>query len=386
MTTREIVERCERLYMDMDFEAVREWKERTGGMAIGFMPIYVPREVIRAAGALPVGIMGGGDNIEIIRGDAYYQSYICHIPRSTIELGLSGRLDVLDGMLFPAICDVIRNLSGMWQLMFEGKFVRYVDLPQNFAPDRGGAFYRAELQRLADDLGRRTGVEVTREALNDAIERYNENARAVRELYALRADEPHRVPSAELYLVLRAGNVLDVDEHTKLVRDYIEAARTEDRPERDNIRVIVTGVFCEQPSLGLIRALEQSGCYIVDDDWVLVNRYIDGDIAVGDDPIGAIVEAYLERGVATSSRYIGDDEKGRHLVERVRAMRADGVIFASPSFCDPALLERPMLEAALDREGIPHSAFKYAENSGQFHAIKEQTGTFADSIKLWGVA
>ena len=81
------------------------------------MPVYVPREIIHAAGMLPVGILGGGDQLEVIQGDAFYHSYICRIPRSTIELGLTGRLDVLDGMLFPSICDVIRNLSGMWQLM-----------------------------------------------------------------------------------------------------------------------------------------------------------------------------------------------------------------------------------------------------------------------------
>ena len=38
---------------------------------------------------LPAGLQR--DDLEIIKGDAYYQSYICHIPRSTIELGLSGR-------------------------------------------------------------------------------------------------------------------------------------------------------------------------------------------------------------------------------------------------------------------------------------------------------
>jgi benzoyl-CoA reductase subunit C len=66
----------------------------------------VPRELIHAAGMLPVGIFGGGDRLEIIRGDAYFQSYICPIPRSTIELAVSGRLDGLDGTLFPSICDV----------------------------------------------------------------------------------------------------------------------------------------------------------------------------------------------------------------------------------------------------------------------------------------
>ena len=118
-----IVERADALYRDYRLEAVRAWKARTGGLAIGYMPIYIPRELLHAQGVLPVGLMGGRDDLEIIRGDAYYQSYICHIPRSTVELGLNGSLDPLDGMLFPAICDVIRNLSGMWQMLFPGKLV-----------------------------------------------------------------------------------------------------------------------------------------------------------------------------------------------------------------------------------------------------------------------
>jgi len=37
----------------------------------------------------------------------------------------------------------------------------------------------------------------------------------------------------------------------------------------------------------------------------------------------------------------------------------------------------------LTEAGIPHVNFKYAENSGQMQPIREQAGTFADSIKLW---
>ena len=44
------------------------------------------------------------------------------------------------------------------------------------------------------------------------------------------------------------------------------------------------------------------------------------------------------------------------------------------------------LTQALDRAGIPWTAFKYAENLGQFQVIREQAGTFADSIKLWSEA
>jgi len=41
------------------------------------------------------------------------------------------------------------------------------------------------------------------------------------------------------------------------------------------------------------------------------------------------------------------------------------------------------LQEALNRVDIPFTAFKYAENTGQLQAIREQAGTFADSIKLW---
>jgi benzoyl-CoA reductase subunit C len=386
MHVDEIVQQCETLYNDLDHKCVDEWRQETGGRAVGFMPVYVPREIIHAAGMLPVGVMGGGDGIEIIRGDAYYQSYICHIPRSTIEMALTGRLDCLDGMLFPAICDVIRNLSGMWKLMFEDKYARYVDFPQNFAGAIGGEFYMTELRSLASDMTAISGIEITDERLRDSIKLYNENRHAIDALYELRSTSPHVVPTIELYLLMRASNLLPVDAHTAMVREYIDAAKDREAAQMDNIRVIVTGVFCEQPSLGLVRALEQSGCYIVDDDWLLGARYIRGDVSTEGDPMQALCDAYLERGVATSSRYIDKDEKGRDLIDRVRNLRAEGVVFASPSFCDPALLERPMLQAALAREGIPYTAFKFAENSGQYQAIKEQTGTFSDSIKLWGTA
>ena len=102
MNLKEIIARCEHLFEDLQFSAVKEWKAAVPGRkAIGYMPIYVPRELVHAAGMLPVGIFGGGDQLEVIQGDAYYQSYICRIPRSTLELGLTGRLDCLDGMLFP---------------------------------------------------------------------------------------------------------------------------------------------------------------------------------------------------------------------------------------------------------------------------------------------
>jgi benzoyl-CoA reductase subunit C len=382
-----IIGRCTELFEDLDFKAVKEWKAAVPGRkAIGYMPVYVPRELIHAAGMLPVGILGGGDALEVIQGDAYYQSYICRIPRSTIELGLTGRLDCMDGMLFPSICDVIRNLSGMWQILFPDKYVKYIDVPQNYIDSIGGNFYIQEMQTLREDLGKMRGSPITDAELNASIAVYNDNRAAIDELYKYRAAKPWQAPTSEVYLLLRAGMVLPPEEHTKLVREYLVATESVPRPKRDNARVVINGSFCEQPPLSLIKSIEMSGCYIVDDDFMLVTRWLLDEVPANGDPLDELSKAFLHRSATTAAKYdTTREEKGMFLLKQVKTRGAEGVIFAAPSFCDPALLERPMLQDVMAQHKVPYTAFKYAENTGQMAPIREQAGTFADSIKLWSV-
>jgi len=309
-----IVERCERLFEDLELTAVKEWKAAAPGRkAIGYMPVYVPRELVHAAGFLPVGILGGGDNLEVIQGDAYYQSYICRIPRSTLELGLTGRLDCLDGMMFPSICDVIRNLSGMWQILFPDKYVKYFDVPQNYVDSVGGNFYVHEMQALREDLGKMRGAAITDEEINASIRVYNDNRAAVRELYAYRAMKPWQAPTSEVYLLLRAGMVLPPEDHTALIREYLAETDKGPRPRRDNARVVMTGSFCEQPPLSLIKSVEMSGCYVVDDDFMLVTRWLLQEVPADGNPLEELSKAFLHQSAATRSeeRRVGKECRSR---------------------------------------------------------------------------
>ena len=95
------------------------------------------------------------------------------------------------------------------------------------------------------------------------------------------------------------------------------------------------------------------------------------------------MSAFLHDAPACPTRYIDEGENGRELVERIEASGAEGALFCAPSFCDPALLDQPMGTAAVTSAGIPWTMFKYSEDTGQFQVIREQAGTFADSIKLW---
>jgi len=275
----------------------------------------------------------------------------------------------------------------MWQILFKDKYVRYFDVPQNYEDAIGGRFYVQELGVLRDDLGRLRGAPITDAELNASIAVYNDNRAAVRDLYAYRAQKPWQAPTSEVYLLLRAGMVLPPEEHTQLVRDYLASIDEIPRPKRDNARVVINGTFCEQPPLALIKSIEMSGCYVVDDDFMLVTRWLLDDVPADGNPLEELSKAFLHRSASTAAKYdTTREEKGQFLLKQVKTRGAEGVVFAAPSFCDPALLERPMLQDVLAKHGVPYTAFKYAENTGQMAPIREQAGTFADSIKLWSAA
>ena len=70
-TRTAVVDWARGVYDDLDFTSVRTWlAAEPGRKAGGYLPVYAPREVLHAAGFLPVGIHGGGDRLEIIPNNA----------------------------------------------------------------------------------------------------------------------------------------------------------------------------------------------------------------------------------------------------------------------------------------------------------------------------
>ncbi|HXF05465.1 MAG TPA: 2-hydroxyacyl-CoA dehydratase [Blastocatellia bacterium] len=372
---------CAETISDLSFPTVRRWKEdHPGGKVIAYFPVYAPVELIDACGLLPVGLNGGGDRIDLHHADARFGSFICSIVKTTLEMGLTGLLQPFDGMLFSTICDSARNLCFVLKRNLPELYIDFVHLPHNPTTDAAIAFLAREYERLRENLERLSGQSASEDRLWRAIAAHNENRRLSRRLFDCRSESPHLIRAWEAYVVMRMGNVLPVEEHSALLRRVLEHLPCRQTKPRDSLRIIIEGSFCEQPPLDLIRLIEEAGCYIVDDDFLLGRRWFLDDVPTGDSPLRALAESYLNRSVASSVRH--DWRRPRHqaLVEKVRQRRADAVIFLIAKFCEPAYFDYVLYKRELDREGIPHLLLEFEEKMFTFERLRTEVETFVESL------
>jgi benzoyl-CoA reductase subunit C len=381
MTPDAAIARCRELIAEPLSAVASRWKaERPDARVIGCYPVWAPAEVIHAAGMLPVSLLGGGTSVELTHADARFQSFVCSIAKSTLELGFQGQVAGVDGLVFSNICDVARNLGSIYRRNFPGTFVEYLHLPQNSTSSSVVPYLAAELRRLAAAFEAAFGLKVTEPALAAAIETYDALRARIRALYALRIAEPQKLGTTELYAILRAATLLPVAEATATLDALLPGVAARDARPRDRLRVVVEGAFCEQPPLGLLEVLEEAGCYVVEDDLLLGWRWFTADVGTDGDPFERLASAYVNLAVPSSTRPESRTHRATGLIEKVRRGRADAVVFMPAKFCEPALFDYVLMKQGLERAGIPHMLVEFEEKMWTFERTRNEIETFVESM------
>ena len=377
----EILEGCGRLVEDPDFGAVSQWKEQNPGRkAVGYFPVYTPVELIHAAGMLPVGVMGAGNRLEIAWADARFQSFVCSIVKSTLELGLTERLQALDGIVFHSICDPARNLASVFKRNFPHLHVEFLHFPQNMQSLRAVDYLVSEYRRVLAGLRDLTGSEVDDEEVSASIQLYNRIRGLIRSFYRFRKDQPHLLSAGETLLLVQAGTLLPPEEHLSLLEEAQEALTRREAKPKDRIAVVLEGSFCELPPLELIQGLEEAGCYILDDDFLQGWRWFLGDVPLDGDPVRSLAEAYLNASVYSATKHDLREPKAKHLVEKVKETGADAVMILAAKFCEPALFDYPLYRLALEEARIPHLFLEFEEKMWIFNRVRGEVETFVESM------
>jgi len=317
---------------------------------VGYFCSYTPEEIIYAAGAHPFRIFGSDDTIHL--ADAHFQSYCCSLVRGALEGALAGRLDFLDGAVFPHTCDSIQRLSDVWRMNVKGPFHLDVVLPVKLSGESAKTYMTDVLQRFRADLEARLGVNVDKEALQRAIGTFNRIRSHLGRLYEIKSEDPGLISGSDLHAIVKASMIMDRDRLLEILPRVVTELdeRKGQGEEPPGKRLVMTGGVCNHPDV--YRLIERAGGVVVGDDLCTGSRYFEGIVEVKDDPIRAIADRYMTRSLCPA-KHTGLFTRADRLVDMVREKKARGVVFILLKFCDPHAFDYPCLKQALDRQGIP---------------------------------
>lgn len=356
---------------------IREAKKKTGKKVVGYFCSYAPDELIHAAGAIPFRIFGTKDDIQL--ADSHLQAYCCALIRGGLEEALAGRLDFLDGTLFPHTCDSIQRLSDIWRLNTDFKFHIDAVMPVKLNTKSARNYMIDVLFDVKTRLESGLGVTVGKKEMLNSIKDFNRIRAALRALYEIRSSTPGIFPPSAIHDIMVSAMVMDRGEFADRVEELVEKASTTagDNTGKPGKRIMISGGICSHPDIyGL---LAESGGDVVFDDLCTGFRYADGDISTNGDPIKAIADRYMTRAVCPA-KHLSNTARAEGLVDAAKKHRVDGVIFLLLKFCDPHAFDYPYLKQALDDAGIPSLLFEAEDRMPPEGQLRTRFETFTEML------
>lgn len=325
---------------------VAKWKEEDRKV-IGWLCAYIPEEIIHAAGALPIRMMGKKETVTG-ESEAYLYSNTCSFVRNCLEMGLNAEYDFLDGIVAGTTCDHIRRVYEVWERYLEIPYQFFLSVPHK-TTDHGYLFFKQELERFVNDIPRITGVELTTEALRGSIELFNDTRTMLKNIYQLRAGEAPPITGTEMQEVLNACVRMPREEYNRLLGKLLKeiSLRTDVR-KPDTIRILISGSHLD--STDYIHEIEERGAIVVADDLCTGSNYFWDLTDVSLAPLEALARRYLNR--VPCARMRPASKRLEHLLNLVSNYRVDGIVFLKMKFCDLYAFDGFLFNDALKTTGV----------------------------------
>lgn len=197
-------------------KAMADFKAKTGKGAVGVLPVYAPEEIVYATGYLPIGVWGGKKQIS--KAATYLPAFACSIMQSIMEMEIDGVYDELAAVLISSPCDTLKCFGQKWK--GKSPVIQFVH-SQNRNIEASNTFMVEEYKVIREKLEKILGVKITDEAINNAIEVYNENRAVMRLFSDVVAMYPQVVDPIKRHAVIKARQFMDKAGHTKMVRELI---------------------------------------------------------------------------------------------------------------------------------------------------------------------
>ncbi len=330
-------------------EYAKEWKDTHHGKVVGYFCIYVPEEVLYAAGMLPVRITGRREPEDVT--EPHMTSWWCPHSRSCLAEALQGRYDYMDGIVVASTCPHIYQTFYSWQRHLPPDFTYHFWMPMNIRNRHAPGYVRKQLSKLVRSLEEWTGEPIAPEALDRAIGLYNTNRDLLQKINNLRKRDNPPLTGAQALEMALSSMVMDKEEHNQLLTRALEELQGGDgaKPEA---RLMILG--SENDDVELIRLIESMGGGVVVDELCTGGRYSLGKPVDGNgDPLAAIATHYVDRPSSCPHKDLVERRRIPYIMQMLEEYRVEGVIYLLEKFCEPHGYDLPTLTSMFQERGIP---------------------------------
>ena len=261
-------------------EPAKQWKTK-GHPVIGWTCTYTPEEIISAAQALPVMVWGSLGETNL--ADAYMPSNSCSFARSAFNSALRGEYNYLDAFTESTSCDNREKTYDMWTHYSKVPNFYLINTPHTNTEAAHQFFYR-EILKFKQWLEQTFKTQITEDSLRKAIADYNENRDLLRKIYNLKMKKPPVISGAEYLEIALSGLVMPKEEHSNLMKQFLNEAESHSNPPHEGLRLLVSGSVMDNTEL--VKLIESVGATVVADDWCTGSRYFWDNVELGNaDPL-----------------------------------------------------------------------------------------------------
>jgi benzoyl-CoA reductase subunit C len=357
-------------------KSATQWKEQ-GGWTAGYIYSHVPKELLYAAGILPVQMLE--DTSSVVKVLRCLPQFFCYQGLGNLELAMKGDYDYLDGVVMSHSCDPLRKLFGVWVNNIPMKFSYFLPLPLKGEP-AAWDYFKEELSLFKEAIESFVGKKITDEDIRKSIEIFNRNRDLVKNLYELRKSKNPPVKGSEIMDVLRSAVVTDRDVHSNLLESLLQelSSRPADAANGKGKRMFVSTISLnDKPFMELI---EELGGDVVIDDLANGARYYWNKVecAPNQDPLDALSRRYA--GVIPFAGRFPGEKRADLLIDLCKTYDVKGAIFKTERYCDPYDFETPYIRQRFKEAGIPVLTLDFVNIHAEGGRVRTRVQAFLETL------
>ncbi len=262
-----------------------------GRPIVGIMCEYTPRELIMAAGALPVCLCGGSEQ-KIAPAEQDLPASLCPLIKSTYGYHITDTnplLAMADLIVAETTCD---GKKKMYEFMAQSRPMHILELPQKADDPDAWTHWLAEVRKLKTVLEERLSCRITDDAMRKAIGTMNRE-RSLRRQLAEQMKRPSP-PFTGRRLLDFKSIISGIDDDLREYERLIDAANLCRNAQNGKLRILLTGVPTVHGAEKVVDLIENAGAVIVCmENCTGIKPILDDVDETAADPLEAIAKKYI---------------------------------------------------------------------------------------------